>query len=257
MSRGCDDGRVIRPAHLLSAGLCAALLVPGATAAADPTSVTVPAALGARSAVVPEPPIRQRLIPFGHQRKQQMARYSRIHYGEPTWRLDPVGIVQHFTATRSLSSVFATFRSNAPDPELGQRPGVCAHFVIDQDGTIYQVVRPTIRCRHTVGLNHRMIGVEHVGMSDGEVMGNPRQRRSSLKLSAWLATTYDIATGDIIGHNESRSSRFHRERYGPWRCQTHGDFAHATMQRYRRALNARLADSDVDRSAPRWVDPHC
>ena len=32
-------------------------------------------------------------------------------------------------------------------------------------------------CRHTVGLNYTSIGIEHVGLSDAEVLGNPRQLR--------------------------------------------------------------------------------
>ncbi len=241
---------------LLAAGLTAAALSTGSTATAE--SVPVAAAqVSVSAAAIARPAIAQRFIPFGQARKRQMAHYSRLHYGEPTWRLDPAGVVEHFTATRSLSSVFATFRSNAADPELGQKPGVCAHFVIGRDGKIYQLVRLTVRCRHTVGLNHRTIGIEHVGVSDADVMGNKRQRRASLRLTAWLAATYDIATGDVIGHSESRSSRMHHERYRPWRCQTHGDFSHATMQQYRQLLNQRLAGTSVDRSPPDWVRSGC
>ncbi len=42
--------------------------------------------------------------------------------------------------------------------------------------------------------------------------------------------------GNVIGHNESLSSPFHRERVQRFRGQTHGDFRPATMRRYRRAL---------------------
>ena len=38
----------------------------------------------------------------------------------------------------------------------------CAHFIIDRDGTIYQLVRLNLMCRHTVGLNWAAIGIEHV-----------------------------------------------------------------------------------------------
>lgn len=186
-----------------------------------------------------------------------MARYSRIHYGRPEWRLAPRGVVEHFTATRSLASVFATFRANSPDPELGQRPGVCAHFVIDRDGTIYQLVALTVRCRHTVGLNHRMIGIEHVGLSDSEVMSDSRQREASLELTRWLAERFGFGTGDVIGHAESLNSRFHRERYRPWRCQTHGDFTRPTMDRYRRLLNSGLAGTDVSTEPPQWRPSSC
>jgi hypothetical protein len=49
---------------------------------------------------------------------------------------------------------------------------------------------------------------------------------------------FDIALPNVIGHNESLTSRYHRERYAPWRCQTHGDWVHADMQTYRARLAA-------------------
>ena len=101
-----------------------------------------------------------------------MRRYSRRHYGEREAQLlDPKVIVEHYTASTSFSSAFNTFAANAPDVEFGERPGVCAHFLIDRDGTIHQLVSLRWRCRHTVGLNHSAIGIEHVGVSDADVMG--------------------------------------------------------------------------------------
>lgn len=255
-------GRSRAVSAMTAVGVATALLMP-VTAAHGAVDDTIPAPriVGTEQSRsvqrVARPPIRRSFIPFGPTRKRQMAHYSTLHYGEATWQLRPRGIVQHFTGTRSLRSVFATFRSNAPDPELGQRPGVCTHFVIDRDGTIHQLVRLSLRCRHTVGLNHRTIGVEHVGLSDREVMRNPRQRAASVALSAWLAERFGIATGDVIGHNESLRSRFHHELYRPWRCQTHGDFGRATMNRYRRHLNARLAGSAVSTAPPRWSPTSC
>ena len=149
-------------------------------------------------------------------------------------------IVEHFTATSSFSSAWNTFASDAPDAELGERPGTCAHFVIDRDGTIYQLVPLSTICRHTVGLNWTSIGIEHVGTSDASILGNPRQLRASLKLTLWLMGRYRISLPNVIGHAESLTSRYHRERYAPWRCQTHGDWQHADMVTYRTAL-ARLA----------------
>jgi N-acetylmuramoyl-L-alanine amidase len=187
------------------------------------------------------PRIVQRSIPFGEARKRQMRAYSRRHYGAAEHRLlRPKVIVQHFTVSDTFSSVFNTFARNAPDPELRELPGVCAHYVIDKDGTIYQLVTTAIRCRHTVGLNWTAIGIEHVGRSDGQVMGNRRQLRSSLRLTRFLQSRYRIKTGNVIGHNESLSSPYHRERVRRLRRQTHGDFRRATMRRYRRLL-ARLS----------------
>jgi len=185
----------------------------------------------------------RRPIPFGDDRKAQMRDYSRRHYGIDDSRLRPRVIVQHFTASNSFASAFNTFASNSPDVEFGKRPGVCAHYLIDRDGTVARLVPASIMCRHTVGLNHVAIGIEHVGTSDGQVLGNRRQIAASLRLTRSLQGRYRIATRDVIGHNENRSHLLHRERVPRFRNQTHGDFTKRSMDRYRRALE-RLAAPD-------------
>jgi beta-N-acetylhexosaminidase len=191
----------------------------------------------------PRPHIVWKPIPFGPARIAETAAYDRHHYGlNRSTLVGPHVIVEHYTANESCAGTWSTVAADTPDPELGEKPGTCAQFVIDKDGTIYQLVRLPRVCRHTVGLNWTAIGIEHVGMSDGEILRNPRQLRSSLALTLWLAHRYGINRNDVIGHNESLRSRYHRERYRPWRCQTHGDWTHADMNVYRAKL-ARLARS--------------
>jgi beta-N-acetylhexosaminidase len=183
----------------------------------------------------PRPPIVWRRIPYGAERRRQMRAYSRRHYGEATAALrDPKVIVQHYTASSTYESAWNTFAANAPDAELGERPGVCAHFLIDRDGTITQLVPLRLRCRHTIGLNHVAIGVEHVGLSDAGITS--RQLRASLRLTRWLQARFGIRTRDVIGHAESLSSPFHHERVRALRDRTHRDFSRRTMRRYRARL---------------------
>ena len=190
--------------------------------------------------LAPRPHIVWRPIPYGPQRKAEMAAYAQRHYGIHSWRLHPKVIVEHVTVTSTFSSVYNTFAADVPDAELHQLPGTCAHFVVDRDGTIYQLVPLTVMCRHTVGLNYVAIGIEHVGMSDAQVLGDAAQMRASLALTAWLATKYHIAVRNVIGHNESLTSPFHKELYAPWRTQTHGDWRKADMDVYRVRLAALL-----------------
>jgi N-acetylmuramoyl-L-alanine amidase len=181
--------------------------------------------------------VTRKPIPYGAERRTQMAAYARRHYGIDEHRLrDPKVIVQHYTVTDSFQPVFDYFSVNQPDPELGELPGVCSHYVIDRDGTIYELVAPRIMCRHTVGLNYTAIGIEHVGRSDAQVMGNGRQLAASLRLTRMLQGRHGIATRNVIGHNENRSSPYHRERVERLRTQTHGDFPKPVMDTYRRAL---------------------
>ncbi len=191
----------------------------------------------ATNASAPRPHIVQSRIPFPAKRKREMRRYSKRHYGVAAYKLRDVRtIVEHYTAINSYSATFNTFAADVPDPELHELPGTCAHFVIDTDGTIHQLVPLGIRCRHTVGLNDRSIGIEHVATSDAGVMGNARMLRASLKLTRWLQARYDVPTKDVIGHAESLSSPFHHELVPSLKTQTHGDMQHATMNRYRRKL---------------------
>jgi len=193
----------------------------------------------AAEASVPKPTIVQKPIPFPQKRKNETAAYAKRHYGIDSYRLkNPNVIVEHITVTSTFSAVFNTFAPDKPDVELHELPGLCSHFVIDRDGTIYQLVPLGIMCRHTVGLNYTALGIEHVGMSDADVMGDKRQMDASLRLTRWLRCRYSIGVGNVIGHSESLSSKYHRENVARLRTQTHGDWTHAHMQSYR----ARLAD---------------
>lgn len=166
-----------------------------------------------------------------------MAAYSQRHYGERTWRLrHPRVIVEHIAVASSAAAVHATFASDTPDPELHELPNVCAHFVISPTGRIFQLVNLRTRCRHTVGLNWTAIGIEHTGLRDADVLGNRRQLHASLRLTQYLRCRFHIRVRNVIGHAESLSSPYHRERVASLRNQTHGDWHHRSMQIYRRKL---------------------
>jgi N-acetylmuramoyl-L-alanine amidase len=191
--------------------------------------------------LVAKPHIVWKPIPFGAKRKAETAQYAERHYGIDSYVLHPKVIVEHYTASTTFASAYNTFAADVPDPELHQLPGTCAHFIIDRDGTIYQLVPLTIMCRHTVGLNYVAIGIEHVGTSDAEILNDAAQMRSSLELTAWLMQRYHISLKNVIGHNESLTSPYHKELYAPWRTQTHGDWRHADMNVYRARLRALLS----------------
>ncbi|MGZ4170379.1 MAG: N-acetylmuramoyl-L-alanine amidase [Solirubrobacteraceae bacterium] len=193
----------------------------------------------AASGTAARPRIAWDPIPFGAARKAQMTAYVRRHYGsfmKPTWRLiRPHVIVIHYTDA-GYGSTFNTFANDVPDAELHELPATCAHFVIDSSGVIHQLVSLGTMCRHTVGLNWTAIGIEHVGFSDGQVLGDVRQMSASLALVHWLQCRFNIETRNVIGHNESLSSPYHHEDVPSLRTQTHSDFEHRDMQTYRARL---------------------
>ena len=201
------------------------------------SSADQPASARPRPEQATRPRIEQWRIPFPASRKREMARYARRHYGLDTHRLRrPRVIVGHVALSAGAGAVRAAFAADRRDPELHELPGLCAHFLIGSTGTIYQLVPLTIMCRHTVGLNHTAIGIEHTGFDDSDVLGNRRVLRASLRLTRWLRCRHGIRTRDVIGHAESLSSPYHHERVPRLRRQTHADLGHPAMTRYRRLL---------------------
>lgn len=183
------------------------------------------------------PPIEHAEIPFPASRRQEMTAYAQRHYGLDTYRLEePKVIVEHYTVTDDAAAAIAIFRPDVADPELHELPNVCSHFVIDRDGTVFQLVPLSIMCRHTVGLNYTAIGIEHAGFNAHEILDDAAQMQASLKLTRWLQCRYAIDASNVIGHNESLDSPYHRERVAALRGQTHQDWTPAEMDVYRERL---------------------
>jgi N-acetyl-anhydromuramyl-L-alanine amidase AmpD len=195
------------------------------------------AATVAVAQAVPAPRIVQSPIPFPQARKDQMRAYALEHYGIDSYRLvNPHLIIWHYTETTTYQSVWNTFADDVPDSEFHVLPQDCAHFVIDTDGTIHQLVPLDIMCRQVVGLNYTAIGIENVGESDRQVMDDTRQYSAALALTHYLRCRFQIPVSGVIGHNESLQSPYYRERVAAFRGQTHADFDRADMNVVRRAV---------------------
>jgi len=179
-------------------------------------------------------------IPYGKGRKRQMASYSHRHYGKRTWRLtDPDVIVLHYTATSTYAPAFNTFAANAPS--LGERPGVCAQFVVAKRGAIHQLTRLDVRCRHTIGLNHTAIGIEMVQQSrsskhgaDRAILARRRQAGAAARLVAWLKQRYAIRMRDVIGHSMANDSPHFKDLEG-WR-NDHVDWLRGDVRKFRKLV---------------------
>jgi len=214
---------------------------PAAASTGSPSASAAMPAAAKPHAGVPEPKTKWDPIPYGKGRKRQMANYSNRHYGKRTWRLtDPDVIVLHYTATSTYSPVFNTFASNAPS--LGEKPGVCSQFVVEKDGTIHQLTRLYVRCRHTVGLNHRAIGIEMVQESmsgkhsaDKAILGRKAQIRAATRLTAWLKQKYGIGMKDVIGHAMANDSPKFKDLEG-WK-NDHVDWLGGDVRKFRKIVS--------------------
>jgi N-acetyl-anhydromuramyl-L-alanine amidase AmpD len=197
------------------------------------------AALATLAFVAPQPTIVQSPIPYGTGRRRQMAAYSKRHYGTASSKLNPHVIVLHFTANNSYSATWNTFASNAAN--RGEKPGTCAHFVIEKSGKIHQLVPLGVRCRHAIGLNHVSIGIEMVQETGGnaraaarKILNRPKQVGAALRLVRWLQGRYDIANADVIGHAMANNHRRFKDLRG-WK-NDHADWQTPEVRAFRKRL---------------------
>ena len=190
--------------------------------------LTAPAAASTRPQIVNE------RLAFWPERVAETRSWSRFMYGTATFR--PRLIVEHYTESATQDAAVGYWNS-APD-------ATWVHFIIDPEGQITQLAPIDVLAKHAFGVSPWAIGVEHVGTSDGEVMGNPMMRRASLELTCRLRKSLHIPQRGVIGHAEVPSSP--RIGFTPegrqWieetNYQFHTDFSHRTMVRYRERLAA-------------------
>ena len=148
----------------------------------------------------------QKPVIFEETRKQLTVEYLEkryeIHQEEPT--IVPKMVVVHWTVIPTMEKSFNAFNpSKLPNwrPEIENASGlnVAAQYLIDRDGTIYQLMPDTLMARHVIGLNHCAIGIENVG--DGKDLPLTKtQFKSNIALIKSLSKKYAIEY--LIGHYE-------------------------------------------------------
>lgn len=153
-----------------------------------------------------QPVIVERPISFGPDRQALTIEYLKSRYDLPatTPAIKPRMVVLHWTAIPTLEGSLKAFQPERLPSARGdiQQAGalnVSAHYLIDRDGTIYQLLPDTVMARHTIGLNHCAIGIENVG-GTAETPLTKEQLRSNTRLVRSLAKTYPIEY--LIGHYE-------------------------------------------------------
>lgn len=188
------------------------------------------------------PKIIDRPIRFDADRIKLTVEYRRAHQDPAASdaSMTPRMIVLHYTGGTKLDSAWAYFdRLKAEASRKGlARAGavnVSAHFLVDQDGTIYRLLPETTMARHAIGLNHVAIGVENVGngktvpMTDAQVAAN-------VALVRYLFARHSIT--HLIGHHEADQMRGHSyylEKDNSYR-NTHNDPGPLFMTRVREKL---------------------
>jgi hypothetical protein len=180
------------------------------SAAASPSGQPATSASAASTAPDTSADLRiiSKPIEFNQERMDLTLAYRRLHQ-DPNAKdifIHPKMIILHWTGINFFDSTWNYFnrtRAEAERKELAQAGdvNVSAHFLVDRDGTVYQLMPETWMARHCIGLNHVAIGIENVG--DGEKFPlTAAQVKSNAALVRYLAKKYPIQY--LIGHMEYR-----------------------------------------------------
>lgn len=126
--------------------------------------------------------------------KPAISGYSKRHYGEAEWALQPTCIVLHYTAGRLFP-----WNLVQGDRFDGEAPGLASHYVID-GRHIWQLVPPDVRSRGAYGINHRAINIEMLAADASDLARRPATLQACVRLVRWLMDTYQIPKEKVYSH---------------------------------------------------------
>jgi beta-N-acetylhexosaminidase len=154
--------------------------------------------------------IKQTPIEFGDLRVQLTKEYIKSHYNleVENIKIVPKMIIIHHTAIDDFETSLSRFKSQTlpsdrPDIHKGGAVNVSAHFMVERDGTIHQLMPLDIMARHVIGLNYNSIGIENVGGQNSKDNLTNEQLRANVELLAELKRKFPTIEY-VIGHYEYR-----------------------------------------------------
>lgn len=105
-------------------------------------------------------------------------------------------IVVHYTTAGTFQSTKHHF--------LNRDSQVSAHYIIDKNGDIYQMVEDGNKAWHAGNANRHSIGIEHVAKVGDKF--TEAQEKASIHLIKWLMTEYKVPKDNIKGHKQIGST---------------------------------------------------
>jgi hypothetical protein len=140
--------------------------------------------------------------------KAEYRQYFQWHVHDPNYLFPhgrPTMIVMHYTVTPNATSVWSGFAQGGPmdNGDYGfpfGHPSV--HYMIDHDGTIFQLLPTNWRCTGAYGVNQEALSIEMVALNEDDLLSRPRQIYASFCLVASLMRQFHIPLKNVVGHNE-------------------------------------------------------
>lgn len=151
--------------------------------------------------------ITQKPINFSPARIALTKQYMQTRYGlPPSLVIKPRMIVVHFTEFPTLEKSFSYFNKTVIAKDRGAVAkvsplNVSAHFLIDRDGSVYQLMPTNWMARHVIGLDYIAIGIENVGGMPPLPALTKEQLSSNIALIKMLKRQYPEIKY-LIGHYE-------------------------------------------------------
>jgi hypothetical protein len=167
--------------------------------------------------VLPELEIIPWFVPYTDLRRRLTVTYLEAHHGgEFTGDLVadttmvPRVVLIHWTGGPTAKSARHTFYSERqPNPSEYRSfnaVNLSAHFVVERDGTVYQLLDETAIGRHVIGMNHLSIGIENVGDRRNLPL-TEAQLEANTALIRHLSDRHPIT--HVLGHFEYREMEGH------------------------------------------------
>lgn len=131
--------------------------------------------------------------------------YCQRYYGYNNYKLiNPKMIVVHYTAIPTLDETLLLFKndklaSNRKFINKYSSLNVGIHYVVDRDGSIYNLTPDSVITRHLIGFNHVSLGIENIAKNEDQL--TPMQIESNAKLINFLYNKYP-SINYLIGHYE-------------------------------------------------------
>jgi len=153
------------------------------------------------------PKIVDRPIPWSDSREKLLREYLEMHTGDGSTEIrHPAAVVVHWTETPTADAAYEIFAA----PKLRGRPSLSSagnanvgcQFLIDRDGTIFQLMPETRIARHTVGMNRAALCIENVG-GPLRLLTSAQLKSNSLLIRSLVSRYPSIES--VLGHAEYRS----------------------------------------------------
>ena len=147
--------------------------------------------------------IVEKFLPWSENRERLTREYAELHYGMSITTIEPQAVVVHWTAGDTWQSAYYTFYD---DTRNDGTVNVSSQFLVDRDGTIYQLMPDNKLARHVIGYNWCAIGIENVGGVNNVENLTYEQLKSNIELIRYLRNKYPKIRY-IFGHYQQIIAR--------------------------------------------------